>query len=472
MSFISFSFLLLFAFALTGRLLIGRAKVEKPYLILLLVASLVFYASFIPQYLLLLLFTTAVDYYAGNKIAESETASRRKTFLVISLAANLGWLGFFKYSNFALDWVRNVCLLLGTADAWVPRMEWVLPIGISFFTFQSMSYTIDIYRRQLKPAPSYWRFLLFVGFFTHLISGPIVRASELLYQFDRKRKIRARVCLQGCYLMILGFFLKMVVADNLAAYVNRYWDRGGAVDMPAPVPLALALLFSCQIFADFFGYTNIALGAAYLLGFKLPTNFNNPYIAGSFREFWTRWHITLSRWIRDYLYIPLGGNQGSPARAFYTLMTTMLLAGLWHGAAPTFILWGGIHGLALGLERLLGFHRTGPAQPLILRIAWFLVVQTTVLMAWIFFRSKSLEQGYCFIKNILTVGGGWEYLLQIAPAFLFVLPVFLMHLRGFLVERQWVGAPGIREKGILCGLMLYAILTIYGKNNAFIYFQF
>jgi alginate O-acetyltransferase complex protein AlgI len=472
MSFISFSFLFLFVLVLVGRFFIGPTKVEKPYLLLLLVASLVFYASFVPQYLLLLLFTTLVDYYAGLKIAESASAARRKTFLVVSLAVNLGLLGFFKYSNFALDWARNVCLLLGIAETWVPRMEWVLPIGISFFTFQSMSYTIDIFRDQLKPVQSYWRFLLFVSFFTHLISGPIVRASELLYQFDRKRQIRLRVCLQGCYLMVLGFFLKMVVADNLAAFVNRYWERGAAVDMPAPVPLVLAFLFSCQIFADFFGYTNIALGTAYLLGFKLPTNFNNPYIAGSFREFWTRWHITLSRWIRDYLYIPLGGNQGSSGRVFYTLMTTMLLAGLWHGAAPTFILWGGIHGLALALERFLGFHRMDSSRPFLLRMGWFLVVQATVLIAWIFFRSRNLEQGYHFLKNIVTVGGGWEYVLQIAPAFWFVLPIVLMHLRGFLAERQWMEAPGVKEKGILCGLMLYALFTLYGKNNAFIYFQF
>ncbi len=470
MSFISFSFLLLFALTLAGRFLIGRTKKEKPYLILLLVASLVFYASFIPAYLLLLLFTTLVDFYAGQKIFESTRPSLKKTYLALSLAANLGLLGFFKYSNFTLENLQDLFQLLGMNGSGIPHLELALPIGISFFTFQSMSYTIDLYRGQIKPEKSYWRFLLFVSFFTHLISGPIVRAKELLYQFDRKRKIRWGSCFQGLYLMIFGFFLKMVVADNLAVYVNKYWERGAAVQMPAAVPLALVFLFSCQIFADFFGYSTIAMGAAYLLGFKLPVNFNSPYIAGSFREFWTRWHITLSRWIRDYLYIPLGGNQGSGFRVFRTLMVTFLLAGFWHGAAFTFLIWGGIHGFALAVERILGFQNF--KQPWVVRMIWFLVVQATVLLAWIFFRAENCGQAFEFLKNITGGNWGFSLLFQIAPAFLFVIPIGLIHLRTFLVERQWISSPGFREKAALAALMLYCVLTLYGKNNAFIYFQF
>jgi D-alanyl-lipoteichoic acid acyltransferase DltB (MBOAT superfamily) len=242
--------------------------------------------------------------------------------------------------------------------------------------------------------------------------------------------------------------------------------------MPAAVPWALAFLFSCQIFADFFGYSSIAMGAAYLLGFKLPVNFNRPYIASSFRNFWTRWHMTLSRWIRDYLYIPMGGNRGSLFRNFLTLMATMALAGLWHGAAFTFLIWGCLHGLALTVERVLGFHQVDHKRSLFLKIGWFLAVQAVVLVGWVFFRAESVSQAFEYLRNMASGHWGWEYLLPIAPAFLFTLPVILLHLRGFLIEGGWLKAAGPREKAVLAAVMLYLILTLYGKNNAFIYFQF
>ncbi len=472
MSFISFPFIILFLFAMACRIWIGPTKTEKPYLAALLVLSLIFYGSFIPQYLLLLLFTTLVDYYAGNQIAGTDSHPRKKAFLVLSLVSNLGLLAFFKYSEFALDNLRALCALLGLNGSWVPQAALALPIGISFFTFQSMSYTIDIYRGQIKPVNSYWRFLLFVSFFTHLVSGPIVRANELLYQFDRKRRLRWMVSLQGLYLMILGFFLKMVVADNLADYVNRYWERGGANGMPAAVPLSLAVMFSCQIFADFAGYTSIATGAAYLLGFKLPMNFNSPYIASSFREFWTRWHITLSRWIRDYLYIPLGGNKGSGWRPYWILMVTMVLAGFWHGAAFTFLIWGALHGFFLGLERMAGMNGKDKGHSGVIVFFWSLLTQAVVLIGWIFFRAKSVTEAFHFIRNLSNVTYGWNTLGQITPAFFFILPVLLTHLRSYCVESGWMKSPGIREKGFWAAFMLYFIFTLYGKNNAFIYFQF
>jgi len=335
-----------------------------------------------------------------------------------------------------------------------------------------MSYTIDIYRGELEPIGSYWRYLLFVSFFTHLVSGPIVRAKEWIYQFDRKRKLRWKVFLQGVYLVVMGVFLKRVVADNLAAYVDQYWRRGAAPQMPAAVPWVLALMFYCQIFADFFGYTNIAMGTAYMLGFKLPANFNSPYIATSFREFWTRWHMTLSRWIRDYLYIPLGGNRGSKLRRLWNLMTTFVLAGLWHGAATTFILWGALHGAALAVERFLGFHKDETLRSRPLRFLWFLVVQGVVLVGWVFFRAEDATQACEFLRNMVNSHLGFGFLGQIAPVYVFLLPVLVMHLRTFFVERGWMRAPGVAEKGALCALMLYCVFTLYGKNCAFIYFQF
>lgn len=471
MSFISFTFLILFFMTLLGRFLIGRNKNERSYLVLLLVASLVFYGSFVPSYLGLLFFTTGIDFWAGRSIANCGSQLIRRIYLAGSLVANLGLLAFFKYSNFLIEDLSSLKSLFGIRGPAFHPLELVLPIGISFFTFESMSYTIDIYRGKLKPVDSYWKFLLFVSFFTHLVSGPIVRANELLYQFDRKRRIRASVWFQGFYLMILGFFFKMVVADNIAPYVDPNWAYG-ATFPSASLPIALAGLFSCQIFADFFGYTNIAIGAAYWLGFKLPRNFNSPYIAGSFREFWSRWHITLSRWIRDYLYIPLGGDRGTRLRVFGTLMTTMVLAGLWHGAAFTFVIWGGIHGAALMVERGLGLEKDNPEQSGIIRILWFLVVQVVILIGWIFFRSANLLQALGFLRNIFQSGFNLRIVEPLAIGFLYALPVLLLHLGTFLGDRGWLRPFSAKEKAILCGLMLYGILTLYGKNNAFIYYQF
>jgi alginate O-acetyltransferase complex protein AlgI len=471
MSFISFSFLFFFLLVLLGRVFIGPNKVGKPYLVMLLVASLIFYGSFVPWYLSLLLFTTVIDYYVGNKIAGSTSPGYRKTYLILSLVANLGLLIFFKYLNF-LSGIAQFLMSLFRIYFFAPHLDIVLPIGISFFTFQSMSYTIDIYRNKIKPEKTYWRFLLFVSFFTHLISGPIVRAKELLYQFDRKRKIRLKVYLEGFYLIISGLFFKMVVADNIGDYVNKFWKYGAADNMAAAVPLSLTVLFACQIFSDFLGYSQIAMGTAYLLGFKLPLNFNNPYIASSFREFWTRWHITLSSWIRDYLYIPLGGNQGSQLKVFSALMITMLLAGLWHGAALTYVFWGFIHGASLVFERILRSNRFFEVKSVLIKIFWFLVVQATVLVGWIFFRSDTLSQSFRIFNNLFNGGFNPANALAILPGFWFVIPVVVLHGRAFVVERGWIPATKRMEKAFVCALMLYGLFTLYGKTNAFLYFQF
>jgi len=473
MSFISFSFLFLFLFTFLVRLTVGRQKTEKAYLLLLLIISLIFYGSYIPWYLTLLLFTTLVDYYAGQHIYENPSSRSKKLFLVLSLTANLGLLAFFKYTNFFMDTTILVARLFGAPFRPLPHLDLILPIGISFFTFQSMSYTIDIYRGLIKPERTYWRFLLFVCFFTHLISGPIVRARELIYQFDRKRRIHLKVLLEGLYLIISGLFFKMVVADNIGDYINTYWKFGSADNMAAVVPFLLTLLFSCQIFSDFLGYSRIAMGTAYLLGFKLPLNFNNPYIASSFREFWTRWHITLSTWIRDYLYIPLGGNKGSELKTYATLMITMILAGLWHGAALTFVFWGAIHGLALLFERILRKNGLLNTRSILGQIFGFFVVQATILVSWVFFRSDTLAQAFRFLNN-LFFNGGWNpsYGSLFLSALWFVLPVFFLHLRGLFIEKKWLSVPGPIEKGILAALMLYGIFTLYGKTNAFLYFKF
>ncbi len=362
MNFVSWAFVALFLTAFAARLTIGRRKVESSYLGVLLLASLVFYSWHIPAYLAVLLGSATVDYVVALRIhrLEPHQQALRRAFLVASLVVNLGLLAFFKYGGFAVRVAEEAAALSGTSLR-LQEFSLVLPMGISFYTFQTLSYTIDVYRGVLAPLGSFPRFLLFISFFPQLVAGPIVRASEFLPQLPRPRRLHARAFYQGAWLVVVGFFLKMVCADNLAAYVDEYWERGARPGGHASFALWLSVMFSGQIFTDFAGYSTIAQGLGYLLGFRFPDNFNAPYLAGSFKNFWERWHMTLSRWLRDYLYLPLGGNRHSRSRTLANLLAVMLLGGLWHGAAYTFIVWGAIHGLCLVGERVLGLHRIRPA---------------------------------------------------------------------------------------------------------------
>ena len=446
-------------------------KNKNYYLFFLLITSLVFYTSYIPRYFFILLGLTAIDFWMGLKIAETSNPAMKRFYLTLSIVSNLGILVFYKYSGFFVDALKSISYVFDHPILEKMEVKLALPLGISFFTFQSMSYTIDVYRGVIPPEKRYWRFLLFVSFFTHLVSGPIVRAKELIYQFDRKRRLWLSVAMQGIYLVIRGYFLKRVVADNLADYVNNYWRDDFILNGTGSVSLLLAFFFSCQIFADFEGYTSIARGSAYLLGFRLPNNFNNPYLASSFREFWTRWHITLSRWMRDYLYLPLGGNRVSEIRLYTNLLLVMVLAGLWHGAAWTFVIWGLIHGTALVVERVIGLHRPDKWPTWVIGI-WFLVVQVVVLIGWVFFRSEYYSQAVALIHNMFNGPWGWETGLKLFPGLAFTLPVLGLHFRGFLKERNWLNAPQPLEKAFWCAFMLYFVLSLSGQNNAFIYFHF
>jgi D-alanyl-lipoteichoic acid acyltransferase DltB (MBOAT superfamily) len=331
MSFVSYSFGLLFLAIFFVRMALDPVRHKGAYLAAVIVASFVFYAWLVPAYVLVLLTTSGVDYLAAARMpALAPGSGGRKALLVVSLAVNLGMLAFFKYFDFAAG---NVVALLQTFGLRLspPHLELALPLGISFYTFESMSYTIDVYRDRIQPVRRLRDYVLFIGFFPHLVAGPIVRARDFLYQIERTRRPRLRVVTYGAYLMIRGFFLKLVVADNLATIVDAHWPRAGAENANASLTLAIAVMFGLQILCDFDGYTSIARGGAYILGFRLPVNFRAPYLAGTFRSFWQRWHITLSRWLRDYLYVPLGGNRGSRLRTYANLLTVMLLGGLWHG---------------------------------------------------------------------------------------------------------------------------------------------
>jgi alginate O-acetyltransferase complex protein AlgI len=469
-NFVSYSFAVLFVVVFACRLILGRRKVERPYVAVLLVASLVFYAWHVPKFLVILLVSAAIDYVAALALARRpDRADRaRRWILMVSLGSNLGLLAFFKYANFALDAFADAAAVTGFRPA-IPSLDLMLPMGISFYTFQSMSYTIDVYRGQLAPLQSFWTFLLYISFFPQLVAGPIVRAVEFLPQLPRVRRVHLRVINDALFLLAGGYFLKMVCADNLAVFVNEHWNAGYEPGANSVALFWLALMFGGQIFCDFAGYSNIARGLALILGFRLPLNFNAPYIAGSFKNFWERWHITLSSWLRDYLYVSLGGNRISRARTYLNLLAVMLLGGLWHGAAWTFVVWGGLHGVALAVERALGLHKAG--KPAAVTIVWWVVVQGVVVVAWIFFRSDHLAGAWQFIVNIARLEltapnevvrfGSW-----------FLLPPLVMHVWRLLEERRIVPSPSGYGKAALTGVLTFVILVAYGPTNAFIYFQF
>lgn len=472
MNFVSWAFVVLFLIVFAARLTIGQRKTEPAFMAVLLVSSIVFYMWHVPVYILILLWSAGIDYLAALWLARvpMERRGLRRLILIVSLVTNLGLLGVYKYGDFALKTTEEIGVLLGI-DVRTPDLNLLLPMGISFYTFQSLSYTIDVYRGAIPALRSFAQFLLFITFFPQLVAGPIVRASEFLPQMLRPRRLRLVVFYEGVWLLISGFFLKMVCADNLAAYVNQHWKTGYAETTDASMALWLALMFSGQILADFAGYSSIARGLAYLLGYTLPINFNAPYIATSLKNFWERWHITLSRWLRDYLYVPLGGNRGSHTRTYVNLLLVMLLGGLWHGAYYTFIAWGALHGAALGVERLLGLHRDTGGRGRGVRAAWFLVVQAVVLLAWIFFRSETFGGAMTFIGNLARLDfrplPAWTF-----AGSLFLLPLVVLHAWTWLVERGHVPALNPAARAALAAVMAYGIVTLYGGTSAFIYFQF
>ncbi|MBL8135270.1 MAG: MBOAT family protein [Acidobacteria bacterium] len=471
MNFVSWAFVALFVVVFAARLTVGRRKIESPYVGVLLLSSLVFYGWHVPAYLAVLVGAASIDYVAAIAIGNLAPQQRggRRAWLIASLVMNLSLLAFFKYGTFAVRSAEEAAAAFGTTLR-LPEFSLVLPMGISFYTFQTLSYTIDVYRGELAPVRNFPRFLLFISFFPQLVAGPIVRASEFLPQIPRPRRLHARVFYQGAWLLIVGFFLKMVCADNLAAYVDEHWDRGYREGADATFVVWLGVMFSGQIFADFAGYSTIARGLGYLLGYRFPDNFNAPYLAATFKNFWERWHITLSRWLRDYLYVPLGGNRGSRQRTLLNLLLVMLLGGLWHGAAYTFIVWGAIHGLCLAGERVLGLHRPLP-RPWVVRAAWFAVVQMAVLVAWIYFRSTSVGGATTFVANLVV--GAWRLPdVWMVQALLFVAPLVVVHAWTWLDERGRAPALGATARAALAAAMAYAIITLHGGTSEFIYFQF
>lgn len=373
--------------------------------VMLLVASSIFYMAFVPAYILILFLTITVDYLAGLLIDRAE-GRRRKFFLIASLISNVGVLAFFKYFNFISDNLTHAAHALGWQHS-LPVWSLVLPIGLSFHTFQGMSYTIEIYRGNQKPEKHFGIFALYVMFYPQLVAGPIERPQNLLHQFYERHYFDYQRVVGGLKLMLWGMFKKVVIADRLAVFVDQVYNQPTSYQ---GITLMLAtVFFAFQIYADFSAYSDIAIGAAQVMGFRLMTNFNRPYGAKSISDFWRRWHISLTTWFRDYVYLPLVTNQGRRRRLYSSIFLTFLISGIWHGARWTFIVWGALNGLyilvsiwtrnirkklcaSLGLERWPRLHAS-------IQIA---ITFSLVCFGWIFFRANSLRDAFYVIRHLPT----------------------------------------------------------------------
>jgi alginate O-acetyltransferase complex protein AlgI len=460
----------------------------------LLVASCIFYMAFIPVYILILAFLIVIDYFAGILIENAE-GHRRRLFLLMSLVANIGMLAVFKYYNFFSHNMTQLGHSLGASFA-LPLLAIALPIGLSFHTFQAMSYTIEVYRGNQKAERHFGIYALYVMFYPQLVAGPIERPQNLLHQFYERHQFEYNRVTNGLKLMLWGMFKKVVIADRVAVYVDSVYN---APRLWAGPPLIVAtIFFAFQIYCDFSGYSDIAIGAAQVMGFKLMTNFNRPYHAKSISEFWKRWHISLSTWFKDYLYIPLGGNRASEGRWYFNLFFTFVISGVWHGANWTFVAWGAINGFYLlfsiwtrrvrgrlarasGLASRPGLHKTFSMA----------VTFTLTCYAWVFFRANSISDAVYINRAVasslihpLTVlrssaGGALGRLGPISRyEFLTVLGVIgFMELIHFLQRKRGMRAM-LAEKPMWLRWSVYYALTfailLLGEfsKRQFIYFQF
>lgn len=437
----------------------------------LLAASYVFYGYWDWRFLSLMLASTLVDYYCARAIGRTKDKARRRSLLTISLVLNFGFLGFFKYFNFFIESAAAVTGQLGW-NIPVTLLAIVLPPGISFYTFQAVAYIVDVYSGELEPADSLVDYALFISFFPHLIAGPIQRPSHLLPQTQRPRPFDGPAFVDGMYLIASGLFRKTVIADNCAALANAAF--AGDFGEGAWPRLLGVYAFAWQIYGDFSAYSDFARGSAQLLGFHFMVNFRQPYLATSLQDFWRRWHISLSTWLRDYLYIPLGGNRKGSARTYGNLLATMLLGGLWHGANWTFVVWGAIHGGGLALERLATGGKPGEGTTAAGRWLRRIFIFHVVCLSWIFFRAESMRQALTVLGDF----GNWQWNPAYGGAFALLAALAVtMLLVDLLLEKTGDEYPFARSRewpraASALAMLLLAFLCAASQSNAFIYFQF
>jgi len=437
-------------------------------------SSYLFYGWWDWRFLGLIVASSAIDFTIGLLLAKEKREKRRKLLLLISIAANLGILGFFKYFNFFID------SLIGAASLFsitlnVTTLKIILPVGISFYTFQTLSYTIDVYKKRLSPTKDILSFFAFVSFFPQLVAVPIERAGHLLKQFQERKNFSYNNMVIGLRLALWGFFKKVVVADNFGVLTNHIFN--GDYGSSGILTIAGALFFAFQIYADFSGYSDIAIGLSKMLGFDLMKNFSTPYFSSSFGEFWHRWHISLSTWFRDYLYIPLGGNRGSQVRVSFNLFVTFLLSGLWHGANSTFLIWGGLHGLLLIIEKKI--------KGKVNKYIYTPFVLLCLVLLWIPFRAKNFDQFINLSKSLVDFGSyslaglsritndfplsRFLGLMLVTVFFLFV--EYQLKLKDF---NEWIREKSKNTRLTYYYIVLLLILVIgnFSVKPYFIYFQF
>jgi D-alanyl-lipoteichoic acid acyltransferase DltB (MBOAT superfamily) len=464
---IDFAIFLPIVFLLYWLVFQNNLKLQNAFI---LVVSYYFYGSWDWRFLSLIVFSSFVDYFIGIKIFKAKTKKSKKAFLLLSLIVNLGFLGVFKYYNFFVDGFTDAFLLFGKSLN-PTTLKIILPVGISFYTFQTLSYSIDIYRNDLKPTKDIISFFAFVSFFPQLVAGPIERASNLLPQFYKPRKFNYNQSIIGFEQILWGLFKKMVVADNLSYYVETIYSN---VHGFQGLPLFWAtLFFTFQIYCDFSGYSDIAIGTAKLLGFDLMINFNRPYFANGFKDFWIRWHISLSTWFRDYLYKPIGGNRNGRAKTLRNKMITFIVSGFWHGANWTFVIWGTIHGV---LSSIIPVKKINFSKLIKIPLTFVIIVFT-----WVFFRANSLNDIIYIFKNIFKIsftngiiGIPTLTYQDFLRNFLFIFILIVIEANsefGLLsLKSKMKIERAVYLKSVVLILMIYIFASI--ENQEFIYFQF
>ena len=438
---------------------------------MLLFASCFFYGWWDWRFLMLMLGSATVDFILGQKIADSPDKTLRRTLLIFSLVLNFGFLGFFKYSNFFVQSLADALASIGVQSVSTPFLKIILPPGISFYTFQEVAYIVDVYHGKLKPARRYVDYTLFICLFPHLIAGPIQRPSHLLPQVQRPRYFDGEKFFGGLMLILCGLFRKSVIADNAAHLANAAFD--GKLGHNLVATLIGVSAFALQIYGDFSGYSDIARGSAQLLGFHFMVNFRQPYLASNLQDFWRRWHISLSTWLRDYLYIPLGGSRRGHLRTYANLMTTMLLGGLWHGANWTFVLWGGLHGCWLSVERAFAGKQDRSQSRF--RAGGWLVTMLIVGLSWLFFRARNIGQAMTMLGDLRfpRMAAAIPAAGRLPGGVLAVVMLAIdLRLELWGEEYPFEKAQPAWAIAVVCAFCV--VMAMFGPmdTNAFIYFQF
>jgi len=446
---------------------------------LLLIASYFFYACWDWRFLFLLIFSTALDYFTGLQMYNAQNQKNKKFWFWLSIIINLGFLGVFKYYNFFVSSFENLLSNFGLhSNFWT--LQVILPVGISFYTFHGLSYVIDIYNDKIKPEKNIVDYSLFVSFFPLLVAGPIERATHLLPQIKKKRHFDYNKAMDGFYQILWGLFKKIVIADSCAAYANDIFDNYQSMNSASLI--MGAIYFSFQIYGDFSGYSDIALGTSKLLGIDLLRNFNFPYFSRDIAEFWRRWHISLSSWFRDYLYIPLGGSKGGIQSKVRNTFIIFLVSGFWHGANWTFIIWGLLNAIYFLPLLLTNRNRNnidivakGKYLPTIKEFANIILTFSLTSFAWIFFRSKTVSQAFIYIKNIFSFNfkGGIQYLSidRYSVELVFLLLAFLV-FEWFSREREHPFFGKAKDFLALVVILMIIVFGVYSDASEFIYFQF